>query len=244
MPPIFINSYSAIPLNTITTTITTMKCSFCEYEWEPRKPDPKACPRCKRRLDFPRKAKEVDLLSGAKSIERGFERTTYVMSLITPMLEKEGVQCVVVGGSAVEFYTRDWYATGDIDLAINRSKRDVIDKVMDKFGFKKEGRMWVREDLNLYIETPGDVRDIDLERTIQVETDAGYVLMIGLEDIILDRILAAGHWNSESDKEQAIRIATIYNDEIDWNYIKKVSKQEMAEKMFKIILEAVKDARK
>lgn len=227
-----------------------MKCTFCEYEWEPRKPDPKACPRCKRRLDFPRKAKgpdtakEVDLLSDAKSIERGFERTTYVMSLITPMLEERGIQCVVVGGSAVEFYTRDWYATGDIDLAINRSKRNVIGEVMDKFGFKKEGRMWVREDLNLYIETPGDVRDIDLDKTTLVETDAGHVYMIGLEDIILDRILAAEHWDSESDKEQAIRIATIYNDEIDWNYIKKVSKQEMAEKMLKIILEAVEDAKK
>lgn len=37
------------------TTITTrkMKCKYCNYEWEPRKKQPKACPRCKRRFDYP-----------------------------------------------------------------------------------------------------------------------------------------------------------------------------------------------
>jgi rubrerythrin len=32
-----------------------MKCPQCNYEWEPRKPDPKACPRCKTRLDYQKK---------------------------------------------------------------------------------------------------------------------------------------------------------------------------------------------
>jgi len=33
------------------------KCNKCKYEWEPRVPDPKACPRCKSRLDAPKKIK-------------------------------------------------------------------------------------------------------------------------------------------------------------------------------------------
>lgn len=34
-------------------------CSRCSYVWEPRKSDPKACPRCKVRLDyFPKKSVE------------------------------------------------------------------------------------------------------------------------------------------------------------------------------------------
>ena len=28
-----------------------MKCRMCTYEWQNRKPLPKACPRCKSRLD-------------------------------------------------------------------------------------------------------------------------------------------------------------------------------------------------
>jgi len=29
------------------------KCSYCEYEWVSRKENPKECPRCKRRMDYP-----------------------------------------------------------------------------------------------------------------------------------------------------------------------------------------------
>ncbi len=178
----------------------------------------------------------------AKNKERGFERTVYVMSLVTPRLEEKGVKCVVVGGSAVEFYTRDWYATGDIDLAVTKAKRKVIDEVMLALGFSNEGRMWVREDLNLYIETPGDVRDLDMGKATRVETDAGYTYIIGLEGIISDRISAALHWNSESDKEQAIRMASIYYENIDWEYVRKLAKKDNAEKMLDTILEGVKNA--
>lgn len=30
-------------------------CTFCKYNWKPRVPSPKACPRCKNRLDYQRK---------------------------------------------------------------------------------------------------------------------------------------------------------------------------------------------
>ncbi len=29
-----------------------MKCQKCTYTWEPRKDNPKECPRCKTRLDY------------------------------------------------------------------------------------------------------------------------------------------------------------------------------------------------
>jgi len=31
-----------------------MNCPKCEYEWESRIAEPKACPRCKTRLDYPK----------------------------------------------------------------------------------------------------------------------------------------------------------------------------------------------
>jgi len=30
-----------------------MNCPKCEYKWESRIDEPKACPRCKTRLDYP-----------------------------------------------------------------------------------------------------------------------------------------------------------------------------------------------
>ncbi len=221
-----------------------MKCKFCGYEWKPRKSDPVACPRCKRRFDYPLKKSGDDFIAEAKRIERGFQRTIYVMSVLTPRLEEKGVKAVVIGGAAVEFYTRDWYATGDIDLAVNKDKHKVLSEVLKEKGFKKTGRMWVREDLNLYIEAPGDVADIDLDKVTRVETDVGYTYVIGVEDIIFDRIQAAEHWKSESDKEQAIRTATIFYDDMDWKRLKKRCSEEGSDKMLIKVREAARDAKK
>lgn len=43
----------------VNTTNPTMnyekKCPYCKYTWQARKKDVKACPRCKRRIDWPRR---------------------------------------------------------------------------------------------------------------------------------------------------------------------------------------------
>ena len=41
-----------------------MKCEYCEYEWTPKKANPVSCPRCKQRLDRPRRV--VGLQIGGK----------------------------------------------------------------------------------------------------------------------------------------------------------------------------------
>ncbi|MBN2566750.1 hypothetical protein JXB02_01535 [Candidatus Woesearchaeota archaeon] len=38
-----------------------MRCDFCDYTWMTRVKTPKACPRCKRRFDYP----AVDILERA-----------------------------------------------------------------------------------------------------------------------------------------------------------------------------------
>ncbi|MBS3816552.1 MAG: nucleotidyltransferase [Candidatus Thermoplasmatota archaeon] len=163
------------------------------------------------------------------------------MSILTERLEEKGITPVVIGGAAVEFYTRDWYSTGDIDLAIDKRKRDEFHEVMEEFDFEKEGRMWTREDLNLYVEIPGDINDIDEERLTEVETEAGRTYVIGLEDIIFDRIQAAEHWESKSDREQAVRMGASFYDEIDWDHVRKRCKKELSEEMLDEVLEEIED---
>ncbi|MCK4757618.1 MAG: nucleotidyltransferase [Thermoplasmata archaeon] len=221
-----------------------MKCQYCSYEWTPRKSNPVSCPRCKRRFDYPVEEASDDVLASALDIERGFQRMVYVMSVITPKLEEIGITAVVIGGSAVEFYTRDWYATGDIDLAVNKPTKKQMGEVMENLGFKNLGRMWIREELNLYIEAPGNISDIDLEKITRVETDMGYTNIIGLEDIIIDRVQAAEHWKSESDREQAVRIGAMFYDDIDWKYIRTICKKEGSWATLDKVMEGVKDARK
>lgn len=218
-----------------------MKCPHCSYEWKTRKAQPVACPRCKRRLDFPRKTEYT--LDKVGTIERGFQRTIHIMSILTPEFEKTGVTPVIIGGSAVEFYTRNWYATGDIDLAIDITREGVIENIMEKHRFKHSGRMWIREDLSLYVEFPGDVDDLDMDKVARVDTDWGHAYVIGLEDIIFDRIEAAEHWKSESDREQAVRIASVFYDDIDWPYLTDRCRAAQSEKMLKSVRKEAEDAK-
>ncbi len=46
---------------------------------------------------------------------------------------------ILVGGSAVEFYTRGTYKSLDIDLLADR---EALEKVLEKMGFSKIGRHW------------------------------------------------------------------------------------------------------
>jgi len=41
------------------TMNNAMNCTFCQYEWNSRVDNPKACPRCKYRLDTPWKKKHA-----------------------------------------------------------------------------------------------------------------------------------------------------------------------------------------
>lgn len=216
-----------------------MICGNCGYDWKPRKSSPKACPRCKYRLDYPKKRME-DPLSDSLEVERGFKRTAHVMSIITSRLEKEDIVPVIVGGSAVEFYTRDWYATSDIDLAIDKAKREGFRKVMEEMGFKKDGRMFAREDLGLYIEIPADIQDISMENLTRLDLENGHVYFIGIEDLIIDRIQAAEHWKSDADLEQAKRIAASFYEDVDWDLIRMLCREESSEKMLDKLLKEVK----
>jgi hypothetical protein len=45
------------------------------------------------------------------------------------------------------------------------------------------------------------------------------VYVIGIEDIILDRLRAAVHWKSGEDREWGYRLLLIYFEDIDLTYI-------------------------
>ena len=40
--------------------MTKQRCPRCGYEWESRVGEPKACPRCKTRLDYDRRKEKVN----------------------------------------------------------------------------------------------------------------------------------------------------------------------------------------
>jgi len=62
---------------------------------------------------------EIDVKSAVAEIESTtdlLERALKLSGLVTTMFQRRGFPLVVVGGSAVEFYTEGGYMSGDIDF--------------------------------------------------------------------------------------------------------------------------------
>lgn len=140
------------------------------------------------------------------------------LALLADRLAEDGIVPVLVGGAALEHYTAGGYATKDVDLALPDAPE--VDRAFAELGFDKQGRYWFRDDLDLLFEAPAPagLPGEDAERQI-LEVDGLPVVVLGLEDLILDRLRAAVHWRSEEDRRWTRRLVGLYSDRLDREYL-------------------------
>jgi hypothetical protein len=150
------------------------------------------------------------------------------LGLVADRLREAGLEPVLVGGAAVEFYTAGGYTTGDIDLALAHGPE--TDAAFADLGFRKQGRFWVRDDLDLLFEAPAPagLPGETAPRTT-VEIEGLLVVILGVEDLLIDRLRAWIHGTSEEDGRWARRLALLYADRLDWSYLRAKSAPVAAE---------------
>lgn len=154
------------------------------------------------------------------------EKQLQIAGQIAAAFKEFKVIPVVVGGSAVEFYTLGTYATRDIDLIVEDP--EFIRPVMDKLGFRNEAGTWyLPSDSSVIVEYPKGPLAGDWHRVQPVSLpDGNTAYVIALEDIILDRMLAAKYWKDGSDEWVRFMLAAHY-DEIDWKYLRRKAESEL-----------------
>jgi hypothetical protein len=157
-------------------------------------------------------------LNRALAIADPFARRMFVAGIIQEGLRAEGVRPVVVGGMAVEWYTRGLYQSADIDLLCPTAP---FEKVMTALGFTREGRHWFRADLNVAVEAPGVELESYRDRTATIEVEGVNVTLVSAEEAILDRLRAAVHWQSALDAEQALQMMVVHREALDWAYLER-----------------------
>ncbi|NJD78800.1 MAG: hypothetical protein FIB08_17190 [Candidatus Methanoperedens sp.] len=146
------------------------------------------------------------------------------MGLLTQEAEKKRVRPVVVGGSAVDFYTEGIYQSYDIDLISNRK---IIGEILENvFSFKPSGRHWINERIGLSVEIPGSSLAGDKDKVTVIKIEGLKVYVIGFEDLIIDRLNACLHWKSQTDCDQAQYIIRYYRNRLDFGYLEKRAKDE------------------
>ena len=147
-------------------------------------------------------------------------RRLIALGLLTRQLTTHDIEPILVGGGALEFYTAGGYATKDMDLALPAAPE--VDAAFAGLGFAKEGRYWYHAELDLLFEAPAPagLPGEDAPRT-EVEIDGLRVVIIGIEDLLIDRLRAWVHWNSDEDGRWTRRLALLYPDRIDWRYVRE-----------------------
>lgn len=162
-----------------------------------------------------------EILDSIKKTESPLKRQLLMVALITKLLEQKGKDApIVIGGCALSYYTREVYFTADIDLAY--ADREALNEVLKSIGFDKRGRYWVNEDLNIAVEAPASVlagEDSPIE-IVELGKDL-QCRIIGIEDLIIDRLNACKYWKSEIDCEMVEILIRRYTKELDWAYLKK-----------------------
>lgn len=164
---------------------------------------------------------KAEILKKIKEIESPLKRQLLMVALITNLLEQKGKDApIVIGGCALSYYSREVYFTADIDLAY--SDREALDVVLKEIGFKKEGRYWTNDELKIVIEVPASVLVGEDPPVEDVEiADNLYCRIIGIEDLIIDRLNACKYWKSEIDCEAVELLIKRYTKELDWAYLEK-----------------------
>lgn len=164
------------------------------------------------------KSQILEIIEGTES---PLKKQLLMVALITKLLDEAGKSApVIVGGCALAYYSREVYFTADIDLAYG--DRETLDQVLKSIGFRREGRYWVHEGLKLAVEAPTSNLAGDDAPVETVELGEGLrCTIVGIEDLIIDRLNACKHWKSEIDCEMAALLVNRYVADLDWPYLEK-----------------------
>lgn len=165
------------------------------------------------------------------------KKSLLFLGVLTEALKCESIRPVMVGGRALEFYTLGGYATKDVDLVLNG--RTHAGNVLKEMGFQKRPgeRHWYHEDLDLAVEIPDDYLAGSTEKLTVIEIEGMECYIIGVEDLIVDRLAAAKFWGVESDLQWAAKILALNVNDVDAEYLGKAAQKAEVDDFLKKVWE-------
>ena len=150
----------------------------------------------------------AEIQSALKQVEQ--QTDTNVKALLLAALVSEefrmaGFEPVVVGGSAVEFYTDGAYMSGDTDICWKGMRVPTpVEKsaVIAKFpNAKGSPRSW--QIGGLFIDLLGEITTYATNDYTTVETPFGKVVLQPVEDLIVERVFSARCWTGFNPDDDA-----------------------------------------
>ena len=163
-------------------------------------------------------ARAKALLPQLKKEQNQLRRKLLMLGYVTDRLEKRKGSVYLVGGQAVETYTAGTFTTGDIDITTTDSP--ATEKILANLGFRRVGMIWLSEKLGMAVHIV-DMFPSNLSKARKVQIGSYKINLVGVEDLIIDRLVAAKHWRRPSDVEQAKVLYANFKNSLDMKYLKK-----------------------
>lgn len=102
----------------------------------------------------------------------------------------------------------------------------MISSLFDLLGFKREGRHYYVSEMDIPIEIPSDTLEGSKDKVIKLITPEGYCYVIGIDDLILDRLEAAEYWTDARSLEWARYLIYSQFESIDLSYMREIALRE------------------
>ena len=164
----------------------------------------------------------ADIMSTSDLLERALK----LAGLITTLFQRHGIPLVVVGGSAVEFYTEGGYMSGDIDFC--RKSLDAIpprlmQEIISELGGKGVARSW--EVCGLCVDLLGILENESVLPNRELETPFGTVRVIPPELALVERILVAFYPPSSEllTTARKMMVAAVGDPDFNWDEAERLA---------------------
>jgi hypothetical protein len=178
-------------------------------------------------------------LQNSDIIKNPLKRPLWIVAILTEALKTIGERPILVGGEALEYYTSDGYTTGGIDIVLPSTNE--VNTIFSKLGFHKEGRYWIREDIDVLIEAPAS--DLAGENTplVEVEIEDMRCYIIGFEDMIIDRLDSYIHLHWEDARRWVKGLLSLHGQDINKKYLFSKAREHSSEQALIKIFQELKE---
>ncbi|MDG6925945.1 MAG: hypothetical protein JRN09_05280 [Nitrososphaerota archaeon] len=182
----------------------------------------KAAPKKKARTRPSRRLPGA-ILAQLRKEPNELRKKLLLLGYISDELSRKGGLLFLVGGQAVETYTAGLFTTGDVD--VTTTDREATERLLERLGFKREGMVWLSEKLAIAVHIVGSY-PTRTEKTRTLEVGPYSVRVVGVEELIIDRLKAAKLWKSRRDSDQAVVLFQGFRERIDLEYLEKRAREE------------------
>ncbi len=148
--------------------------------------------------------------------------------LVSTVFRERGVELVVVGGSAIEFYTEGQYASGDLDMClVTPARLDVRTRqeLMGQLGARGGPRNW--EVSGQYVDVLGEVETLARTPFAELQTPYGRLRVISPEDVLVERLLISVYpqpYESAAACARKLAAAALSGQvEMDWQEVERLA---------------------